>query len=248
MKKIFASVAAVVVGAVALPASAQTVSALNAFGAQGTFAIDAQGGVQLYAAPGGVGSGGFVRDYGLTPFVGWSFRKNSEQSNPTADTNTFRTSAFYLNPGVDYFVIDHLSIGGEVIFALTGDSVTTHNPRTGADTTRDAPDGSGVHLGIMPRVGYDIPLSAMFSIWPRGGIGWRHASFSGGGAADASLSSWIFFADVPFVFHPVEHFFIGVGPGVTFTLSASASSGGLSRDLPTYTEFRILSTTIGGYL
>jgi hypothetical protein len=53
---------------------------------------------------------------------------------------------------VDVFVIDRLSVGGSLAFyAQTGD-----------------PDGEGFLFA--PRVGYAIPLSKLFTFWPRGGI------------------------------------------------------------------------------
>jgi hypothetical protein len=53
---------------------------------------------------------------------------------------------------VDVFVTDQLSIGGSLAFyTLTGD-----------------PDGDGFLFS--PRVGYAIPLSDLFTFWPRGGI------------------------------------------------------------------------------
>jgi hypothetical protein len=87
----------------------------------------------------------------------------------------------------------------------------------------------------------------LFSIWPRGGIGFVSASFSGAGLPDRSDSMWFFFADVPFLVHPVEHFFIGAGPGVTFSLSHSVKNNNVSQDGDTLTSFRLLSAVIGGY-
>jgi hypothetical protein len=53
---------------------------------------------------------------------------------------------------VDVFVIDQLSVGGSLaFFAQSGD-----------------PDGDGFLFA--PRVGYAIPLSDLFTFWPRGGI------------------------------------------------------------------------------
>lgn len=239
MKKILSGAVAVVLAAVAFDANAQTT-----FGGAGQLAIDAQGGVQLYSYPWGV-PGADLNDYGMTPFVGWSFRKVSEPNINNGPHNDSKTSVFYLNPGADYFVIDHLSIGGEVLFAITGTSVTRHVPN-GADRTDDGPGGT--HFGFMPRIGYDIPIGSMFSIWPRGGIGWRHASFSGGGIADFSLSAWFFYADVPFMFHFAEHFFAGIGPGFTVTLASSVSGSNRSQDWNGYTDIRLLSTVLGGWI
>jgi len=53
---------------------------------------------------------------------------------------------------VDVFVIDQLSIGGSIaFFAQSGD-----------------PDDNAVLFA--PRVGYAIPLSSLFTFWPRGGF------------------------------------------------------------------------------
>ena len=244
MKKLVAVSAALVVWAITASATAQTVD-LSPFGTKGTFAIDAQGGVQLFD-PFGRQLNGAPTQVGMTPFLGWSLRKETEPSDPTRNTNTNRQSAFYLNPGVDYFVIDNLSIGGEVLFALTGSSRTVHPRNGGADVSADGP--SGTHFGLMPRVGYNIQLSNLFSIWPRAGFGFQTASFSGGGEADGSNTVWFAFADVPFLLHPVEHFFLGVGPGITFSLSNSVKRNGVSVDGPTLTDFRPLAFILGGYL
>jgi hypothetical protein len=252
MRKIFAGAVAVVIGAVALPASAQT-AAGTTFGTQGQFAIDAQGGEAFFGYPwgvpvgGGAGGGarpGFGQQYGLTPFIGWSFR-NSSQPDNGADHQDNKQSFFYINPGVDYFVIDHLSLGGEVVFGLLGTSTTFH-VRGQPDRSQDGPGAT--LFGIMPRVGYDIPIGSMFSLWPRGGIGFQHISVSGGGVPDSSATAWFFYADVYFMFHFVEHFFFGVGPGLTVSLSSSATVGGASGDNNKYTDIRLLSFVIGGYI
>ncbi len=237
MKKILAVAVALASASVVAPAAAQT--DLSPFGTQGQLAISAQGGVRLFDAEGA------DTQVGLTPFLGWEFRKSTQPDlNNNGRYNSFKNSAFYINPGADYFVIDHLSIGGEVLFASTGFSTTRHAPGAG-DTTDTI---SGTHWGIMPRVGYDIPLSSLFSFWPRGGIGFQTSSFSGGGGADTSNTLWYFFIDAPFLVHPIEHFFIGAGPGVTVSLSHTVKNGNVSVDGNSYLDFRLLTAVIGGYL
>ena len=240
MKKILAGAVAVVVGAVALPASAQ--ETLNSFGATGQFAIDAQGATPLFVSP--VPGGGYGEGYGLTPFIGWNLHKTSQPDN-NGNHDDDKTSIFYINPGVDYFVIDHLSIGGEVLFAITGSSVT-HHRRNQPDVTNDGQGGT--HFGILPRVGYDIPIGDKFSLWPRGGLGFIHSSYSGAGQPDISGTAWLFYADVYFCFHLVPNFFFGVGPGFTASVSSSQSVGGASGDGPGITDIRLLSFLIGWYL
>jgi hypothetical protein len=110
-----------------------------------------------------------------------------------------------LRPSVDYFVVNYLSVGGflGVQYAST-------------------PGGSSTQVSVGPRVGYNIPLSALFSFWPK--LGFSFASTSqeeddnvspdgevilGSDESSTSLQLNIF---APVMFHPVEHFFLGLGP------------------------------------
>jgi hypothetical protein len=124
-----------------------------------------------------------------------------------------------LRPALDYFIAPQFSLGGEVLFRYRG----------------DGDPGSITDLGLGFRVGYNIPLAPMFSLYPRAGLRFTHVSVNGGGSAD-----YLTFALVaPFLFHPVPHFFIGLGPMLEADL-AGGSSG--SRDVVVG-----LSTSIGGY-
>lgn len=105
---------------------------------------------------------------------------------------------FVLRPALDVFVIDRLSIGGAVEFTYT-------SFRVGVGTT------DLFTFTVMPRVGYSIPLGDKFAFWPQGGLGVGFATRPG--RTDAILPIDIF---LPFYFHPVESFFIGLGPGMTF--------------------------------
>jgi hypothetical protein len=71
--------------------------------------------------------------------------------------NSDPASSSFVHPrvGIDYFVIDRLSLGGAVgLYTASG-----HDPQT---------DGTGLLLA--PRVGYAIDLGRVASFWPRGGI------------------------------------------------------------------------------
>jgi hypothetical protein len=59
--------------------------------------------------------------------------------------------------GLDYFIIDHLSLGG-TLYVGTGNDVT--------------------NVLFAPRVGYAIMFNDTVGLWPRGGIGYFHHSFS----------------------------------------------------------------------
>jgi hypothetical protein len=137
-----------------------------------------------------------------------------------------------LQPAVDYFVIPNLSVGGQLAIRYT---------------TQD--DGAGGSLdttsvGILPRVGYNIPLGPSASIWPRVALGYVHASASTGVAGAPSVSGYsiVMEAFVPFLFHPVPHFFIGGGPILSTELAAKVEDA----DVPKTTNIGLVST-IGGY-
>ena len=82
----------------------------------------------------------------------------------------------------------------------------------------------------MPLIGYNISITDIFSIWPHGGIGFRHWGFTDENGpnpnddVDYSHNVWFFNADVPFMLHLAPHFSIGAGPGITQTFSNKWSS------------------------
>lgn len=88
---------------------------------------------------------------------------------------------------VDGFIIDRLSLGGSIgFFSSSGDR-----------------DDSG--LLLYPRVGYVIPISNVFSFWPRGGF-----SFIKGD----NTSLFGFAAEAMFVASPHEDWHILFGPTI----------------------------------
>jgi hypothetical protein len=117
------------------------------------------------------------------------------------------TTSLILRPAVDYFVIDHLSVGGFLGLAYVSTSA-----------------GSSTSFSVGPRVGYDIPVSRRFSIWPKAGLSIGHTSEDiddpdfedDTGESNTSLQLNLF---VPVMFHPVDHFFLGLGPALDQDLS-----------------------------
>jgi hypothetical protein len=132
------------------------------------------------------------------------------------------TSSLVLSPAIDYFFMPHLSLGGQVTFAYA-----SHDP------------GSSSSFGLAPRVGYNIPLAPMFSLYPRAGFSFTHVSVSPGGGTSASANLFGLFLFAPFLFHPVPHFFIGFGP----SLSGDIAGGDSSDHFLTFG----LESTVGGY-
>lgn len=140
------------------------------------------------------------------------------------------TTTLVLRPAVDYFVADYLSVGGFL----------------GLDYT-STPGGSNTTFSIGPRVGYNLPLSDRFSLWPKAGLSFASTSqdrddvqLPGGGTIDAdeeSNTSVQLNLFAPFMFHPVEHFFIGFGPAFDLDLSGDNKATTIAARL-----------TLGGWL
>ncbi len=122
------------------------------------------------------------------------------------------TTTIVIRPAVDYFVIDHLSVG-----AFTGLEFSS------------LPGGSTTTYGIGPRVGYDIPLSERFSLWPKAGLSFNSKTvkqdavniggFSTPESSDSN-TSLAFNLFVPVMFHS-NHYFAGFGPSVDTDLTGS---------------------------
>jgi hypothetical protein len=116
------------------------------------------------------------------------------------------TTSLVLRPGVDYFVIDRLSIGAFV----------------GIDR-KTTPAESTTTWGIGPRVGYDIAFSDHFSIWPRIGFSYNSISLKVDEPVSVSNSNHAIALNLfaPFLFH-TNHYFAGVGPALDTDLSGDA--------------------------
>lgn len=122
------------------------------------------------------------------------------------------TTSVVLRPAVDWFVVDSVSVGG--FLGLEYDST---------------PGGSSTAVSVGPRVGYNLRFSNWVSIWPK--IGFSFASTTqkihettiadgtvvpSQNVSSTSLQLNLF---VPVMFHPAEHFFIGVGPAFDLDLT-----------------------------
>ena len=139
---------------------------------------------------------------------------------------------YRIAPSADFFVIPNLSLGALLDFEKQSQDIFG----TSADVTV---------LGIAARLGYNIPLSDLVSIWPRIEIGYVHGSTDIGGTS-ATLSTVPFVVDIPLLFHLAPHFFFGPGFVFATQLSNSASGMGRSVDQRKITEVGA-DLTIGGY-
>lgn len=132
-----------------------------------------------------------------------------------------------LAPAADYFVIDNLSVGGFIGFRY----------QTAGDT-------SSTQFSIGPRVGYNITLTDLVSVWPKLGLSFAHSSTTTEiGDDDTTVETTVdndalaLNLFVPIMFHPATHFFAGFGPFLDTDLSGDDK----------VTSFG-LKLTLGGWL
>jgi hypothetical protein len=104
-----------------------------------------------------------------------------------------------LQPALDYFLKENLSLGGHVLLAT---SLQSGN------------DPLAVGLGV--RGGYNIPLTDKVSVWPKLGmaVGHQDGFFADQTYLEISLSA-------PFLIHFAPHFFVGGGPALITQLGDS---------------------------
>jgi hypothetical protein len=139
------------------------------------------------------------------------------------------SAATYFNAsfeaGLDYFVVDHLSIG----FDLSADY--TNSTGYGADSSLVSTKSTSLEGGV--RFGAELPLGETFSFYPRLTLGLVDSRQSESLVAGSALSTagdtvaspvtshvgpWInLFA--PLLVHPTPHFFLGVGPRINHTFA-----------------------------
>jgi hypothetical protein len=137
------------------------------------------------------------------------------------------TTTLVLRPALDWFFADSISFGGFV----------------GVDYT-SAPSGSTSVLSVGPRVGYNLPLGDRISVWPKVGLSIANTTLSeddadgiGEDDDDDSNTSAQLNLFVPIAFHPVQHFFLGLGPALDVDLSGEQKATTIAARL-----------TIGGWI
>ncbi len=107
-------------------------------------------------------------------------------------------TSFTLQPALQYFLSQNVSIGGSILFGYSSGG--------GQSTTV---------FGLAPEIGYDLTLSATWSFWPEISAGFRTFSASPGTSSTSAFAS----INAPFLIHPAEHFFFGAGPGISIGLA-----------------------------
>jgi hypothetical protein len=146
------------------------------------------------------------------------------QSGSTAGSLTTIT----LGPAADLFLFRSFSLGAHFLWQ--------HTQITGA------PNTDSVSAGLS--VGYALRMSETFSFWPKVSFDYRHTSILTVDPValdqqnEVSSDAMVIGVFAPVLFHPVPHFFIGLGPNFQAAVLSSAS---------TDTEYGLMFT-LGGWL
>jgi hypothetical protein len=83
------------------------------------------------------------------------------------------------------------------------------------------------------RVGYSLAMGPSFSFWPKVNVDYRHTSLiatdlsmlqQGVFANEYSFDSMVIGVFAPVLFHPVPHFFLGLGPNFQAAVLSSAGT------------------------
>jgi hypothetical protein len=154
----------------------------------------------------------------------------------STSNNGGSTFGFSFAPAADYFVIDNLSLGVEL---LVGYATASPGSQPGSSTS--PPSTNVTSYGIAPRVGYNIPIGESFSFWPK--VFFEHAAYSVGGAGTGYGNIQLLGLYAPFLYHPSPHFYLGVGPNILTELGANIDGTGATGKLTAYGAF----ASIGGW-
>ena len=101
-------------------------------------------------------------------------------------------STLLIQPGLDYFIGNGISVGGVVGFGYS-----SGNPNT-----------TVVNLGA--RAGFNQGLNEHVSFWPTVGI---DGSYRHNGSSSSTAMLEVF---APFLYHVAPHFFLGAGPFLSY--------------------------------
>lgn len=181
---------------------------------------DAQEGVGANVTPGSP-----VSIFGSRGQVAISSEAGATFTHTTISGSEGSSTNLVLRPGVDYFLIDRLSLGAFVGIEY-----------------EDLPGGSTTRFGVGPRVGYDLAFSNHFSLWPRVGLSYNSSTIKtdaiAGFAPESEVSNNAVALNLfaPLLFH-TNHYFAGVGPALDLDLSGDAKA----------TTFAI-RVTLGGWI
>ncbi|MBN1962606.1 MAG: hypothetical protein JW841_16865 [Deltaproteobacteria bacterium] len=161
------------------------------------------------------GSAAFGHPGQVVPFGSISMKYNTAGDG---------TSEIGINPGLLYFIMDNLAVGGSFKLQRHSEQVATMNGSESSSTTQ---------LGFAPMAAYHLALNPQISLLAQGSLPIIHQF----GDFSYTLVQLDIFA--PLLLHIAQHFFIGAGPQLAFDL--------IVPDGADHSVTIGLQTVIGGY-
>jgi hypothetical protein len=145
-----------------------------------------------------------------------------------SNTGGVATLGADLSPGLLYFVIDNLAVGGNVVLSVS------------KPENQDASSW----VGIGPEAAYHVRFNQTWSLLPQGSLDFVRNSLGGTNAPTYTTFTLMLYAPV---LYRVSHFFLGFGPYLDADLYSSRSQGNISssRDKTVAVGLR---STFGGWL
>jgi hypothetical protein len=137
------------------------------------------------------------------------------------------STSLFIAPSADFFVLRGLTVGARFSYQH-------------ADTS-GAPAENGLSIG--PRVGYNFTLGDHFSIWPTASVTYGETWFGAGSHVQGvSVGGY-----APLLYHPVPHFFVGLGPNIQASVTATSSTPQGSADEPRWIQYGV-AFAAGGWV
>jgi len=102
--------------------------------------------------------------------------------------------------------------------------------------------GHATNIGASPGIGYALPLGQHLSLWPRVSADLGKTWYDAGDFGAATSVGLSFGALAPVLWHPADHFFIGLGPGISWQLDGERLA-----ELKHSSKAFLLMSTVGGY-
>lgn len=211
-------------------------------GGKGQFVFDQLGGFRTGRAPALTGTVSYAGVLG----VSYDHYQQANALN-TQLYDGYSYTSFWLAPSIDYFVIDHLSIGGLVEISTTS---RTHNYKDNPNAAEKTDDlGSTTNFTVYPRVGYMFAIGNRFGIWPRVGAGFAYftSNTGGGGALKYTYTGFLATVDVGFILRINESFYVKLAPEFSYSPGSTSVSSNLGNQSQSVSASDFNVSAMGGF-
>lgn len=135
------------------------------------------------------------------------FATDASLSHLTNSASKFSNTDVNLAPSLDYFVLDHLSVGVSAFIS--------HSSGTAREADDTTVDFASTGTGVGPRVGSSVAIAKWSTFWPQIELGYgtlsSKLSSREGTNRHSRTRSWLRLS-APMLFDVTSHFLLGAGP------------------------------------